>query len=72
MSEFTMLYDVLMLIMMFIVTSVEVYSLNKFRKSNHEQQQIQIHPPPVVPSVHATTPFHIPNVNNYSSFAPDK
>lgn len=72
MSEFTILYDVLMLIMMFIVTSVEVYSLSKFRKNNREQQQIQIHPPPVVPPIHATTPYQIPNLNNYSSFNPDK
>ena len=54
MSEFSMLYEVLMLIMMFIVTSVEVYVLSKIKNKDKTEQQVRtqqpfIPPPPMPP-----------------------
>ena len=67
MSEFTMLYDVLMLIMMFIVTSVEVYSVMRIHKQDHKSNPVI--PPPHFPISHIPqTPFNVPSMSNCSSY----
>ena len=62
MSEFTVIYNVLMLLMMFTVTAIEVYSLRRFRKQDLANQQLppQI-PHPNFPISHVPpTPYNVP------------
>jgi hypothetical protein len=67
MSEFTVIYEVLMLLMMFTITAIKVYSLREIiRKEHHELPQIhQQIPRSTFPiSQMPATPFNVPSMSN--------
>ena len=81
MSEFTTIYELLMLVMVGIITYVEVYSLLRILKQDKQvkqtnpttptqipRQQILTTPTPIRVGLANADPMTIPNINNYSSF----
>ena len=71
MSEFTTIYELLMLVMVGIITYVEVYSLLRILKQDKQVKQTNPMTPTQIPRqqiLTTPTPMTIPNINNYSSF----